>query len=227
MFLMDRRLNLFFICNIFSQLFSFARTTGLCFYMCKNKILLNCFFRKDDCIFFFHGQRPKTSSKLFPMQRRLNLFSCAKNYSIFYAKTTGSTPQRTAWPWPSSSTSSPGTSGGTRPKCIQAGHLIILLKTGQEFLHILRVYVIHALNCVLQLLTEQLFFDEVYRKCYWCIRPHFYRKRGYPAPTQDYRCDIAKLNGERHGEQREAGGGVAGRALATHFPPKSLWLEGH
>ena len=115
--------------TFFSQLFSFARTTGLCFYMCKNKILLNCFLRKDDCIFFFHGQRPKTSSKLFPMQRRLNLFSCAKNYSIFYAKTTGSTPQRTAWPWPSSSTSSPGTSGGTRPKCIQAGHLIILLKS--------------------------------------------------------------------------------------------------
>ena len=43
----------------------------------------------------------------------------------------------------------------------------------------------------------------------------------YPEPTQDYGCDIAKLHGERHREQREAGGGVAGRALATRFPPKS------
>ena len=32
---------------------------------------------------------------------------------------------------------------------------------------------------------------------------------------------VLMVNGERHGEQREAGGGVAGRALATRFPPKS------
>ena len=45
--------------------------------------------------------------------------------------------------------------------------------------------------------------------------------RGYPEPTQDYEYDIAKPNGEHHRRQREASGGVAGRALATRFPPKS------
>ena len=41
----------------------------------------------------------------------------------------------------------------------------------------------------------------------------FLTTTGYPQPTQEYEYDIAKLNGERHGGQREAGGGVAGRAL--------------
>ena len=49
----------------------------------------------------------------------------------------------------------------------------------------------------------------------------FLATQGYPEPTQDYEYDIAKLNGEQQGERKEAGGGVAGRALATRFPPKS------
>ena len=55
--------------------------------------------------------------------------------------------------------------------------------------------------------------------------PIFWRPQGYPKMTQDYEFDIAKLNGERHRGQREASGGVAGRALATRFPPKPPWLE--
>ena len=39
------------------------------------------------------------------------------------------------------------------------------------------------------------------------------------------RIRLSQANGERHGGQGEAGGGVAGRALATRFPPKIPILE--